>query len=66
MTFVSCPHCHRIKFYGKEKKVIWVKLCTCEEDALDIIAKSEPLLLMVGGMEELEETCDECILIELN
>jgi len=66
MTIVVCPHCHRVKYYGKNKEVIWVKLCRCEENALDEIAISEPLLLMVGGLEELDETCDECILIEQN
>jgi len=66
MKFVRCPQCHRIKFFDKYKKTLWVKLCKDEEFCLDVIPISHCLTVLVDKFEEISEYCDECDLIEKN
>ena len=66
MKIVVCPHCKAVEFLDKKGNPLWIKLSSEEENALDVIAKSKLLLLIVGGSEELPQYCDECTLIELN
>ena len=66
MRFVICPHCKRVKFLDKEKSPIWVKLLPEESVVFDLIVASDYLLLIIGGYEEIHESCEECCLTELN
>jgi len=67
MKFVRCPDCRRVKFIVvATNEVIWVKLNSREELALDIAFESRPLLVILGGLTESFEKCCECRTSKLN
>lgn len=60
MKVYYCSECRRTLFSGENDEAVWIKLSRTEQLALDLITKSNCLLILVGGYEEFETICWEC------
>ena len=65
MKIIVCPVCGCWKFLYDEK-TIWLEPTSEEKLAIEIIKKSEPLLVLVDGLEIIKEKCINCKLAKLN